>query len=573
MVKNKSINSLGWIIIFFGIILIAISLSFTMLQTGRHTGFNLLQLVGAMIGITILIFGFSLKNTYININIKQKKILILDTQKLFILSLIGIYVLIFLIASNNLLDSFLWYDEAGQFWIGKGLNHYSDPYQNTGGLKAVIENNRLYNLDPGGFSIILHFWSFASNSYIWLRALPYSFFIGTIIAFIYLTNRWIRKLYVGLLLGFLPFLNPTIIYYGFELRAFSMEYLGVLLGIIALETLRTKISRSRLFLWGLILSLFLTSRYSSIVIIFFVSVYVVFLIWKEKCSLKSKIILFLSYSTPILLSLFLVYFLSLRFQNPYIQPLFYLPYLSDNWKILLSIDSLIYLLFLLFLLVMLVLAFRNKSIILIKYRPLLFVTVTTNFFIFMLSFLGRYPWTPYQRWGLPFYILVFLCLAAFLGEILIHLTSKPTNLEYILFIIIIIMGFYIRRDYLTLSEKKSPQLVCLENVIFNDYQKIYIDHWASPEIRYLFEYGDFQNLTDDIYPKRFNFSKGPIHNRDKDSIEFSEVDWNTTQANQIDNDKYDLLIVPALSEYINNDMFKLLEGCSIEAGVYVQNNH
>ena len=31
----------------------------------------------------------------------------------------------------SLRDPWLWYDESGQFWISKGLNHYSVPYSPT----------------------------------------------------------------------------------------------------------------------------------------------------------------------------------------------------------------------------------------------------------------------------------------------------------------------------------------------------------------------------------------------------------------------------------------------------------
>ena len=38
--------------------------------------------------------------------------------------------------------------------------------------------------------ILLHFWSKISNSYIWLRLLPFIFFIGSIISIIYLFKKW-----------------------------------------------------------------------------------------------------------------------------------------------------------------------------------------------------------------------------------------------------------------------------------------------------------------------------------------------------------------------------------------------
>ena len=251
--------------------------------------------------------------------------------------------------------------------------------------------------------------------------------------------------------------------------------------------------------------------------------------------------------------------------------MYYLPYLRDNWKLLISPGHLMYLVFLLFLLILLFIALRSQPKLLHKYRPLLFVTVSSNMFVLLLSFWGKYPWTPFQRWGLPFYILVFLCLAAIIGELLTQITHEPTNLEYALFIVIIVLMFYIRSGNLTLSENRSSELVCLENINFNNFQNIYVDSWASPELRYLFENGDFRLLANGIYPQRFDFTKGINHIIFRAGISDggSEEDWNQAQAERVEVNNYDLLIAPGISQFIINERWTLFEGCSIEAGVYI----
>lgn len=80
------------------------------------------------------------------------------------------------VAFKNFSNPFFWYDESGQFFISKGLNHYSEPFAIPQGFGQVLENNRNFNLDPGGFSFLLYFWSMVSNSAGFLRVLPFLFF-------------------------------------------------------------------------------------------------------------------------------------------------------------------------------------------------------------------------------------------------------------------------------------------------------------------------------------------------------------------------------------------------------------
>ena len=81
---------------------------------------------------------------------------------------------------ESLTDWYLWYDEAGQFYISKGLHHNSKPFTSYLGVANVIYNNRYFNLDPGGFSVLLNYWSMGSNHYAYLRLLPLLFFLAFI---------------------------------------------------------------------------------------------------------------------------------------------------------------------------------------------------------------------------------------------------------------------------------------------------------------------------------------------------------------------------------------------------------
>ena len=74
-----------------------------------------------------------------------------------------------------------------------------------------------------------------------------------------------------------------------------------------------------------------------------------------------------------------------------------------------------------------------------------------------------------------------------------------------------------------------------------DYDRIYIDSWESPCIRYLLEYGELQSKNGGIYPDRFTFGK----NR--------KVKMN-------DLIEYDLIIGSVLVRNGFNDNWKLIDG-------------
>jgi len=179
---------------------------------------------------------------------------IAKSDKVFKYLLIGIYSIIFITILHNLRTPYLWFDEAGQFFISKGLNHNSIPYSHPNGLLSVIENNKHYNLDPGGFSVLLHFWSYISNYHIWLRLLPFIFFIGVVCSFIFLSYKWTNNLNIALLIGVIPILTPVVLAMGFEVRAYSMESLGTMLTIVALEHFKKDVTNKYLLVWSCIFS-------------------------------------------------------------------------------------------------------------------------------------------------------------------------------------------------------------------------------------------------------------------------------------------------------------------------------
>lgn len=477
-------------------------------------------------------------------------------NKLFLFVIIGAYLISLLIISKNIFTPYLSYDEAGQFFISKGLNHDSIPFEKEKGLTYVVKSNSFYNLDPGGFTILLHFWTKISNSHIWLRLLPFSFFIGIILSFIYLSHLWLKNLNIAILMGFIPILTPVILSMGFEVRAYSMESFGTIISIIVLEKLKNQISNINLFLGSCVLSFFMTSRYSEIVIVFIVSLFVLYYIFNSNLVFKKKLLASVVFIIPLISTLIYIYFYALIFQNKNLDAVDYLPYLSNSRSILLVPKNLIFLCLILLLIILLFL--KKRYIIIKKYEIPLIVTISVNILFIILSFLGKHPWDPFSNRCISLFILMILCISALLGELLIPLVESPEVLKYYFLVSIIILSLNSRKNFLLIRLNKNNTYYNFQRITLSDYDKIYVDCGEAPTIRYLFEYGNLKAKQGLSYPDHFTFGKYGRHGFYEGQK--SVRDYYKDQQKMNDLLEYDLLITPGLAKYGNNDKWKLIDG-------------
>lgn len=459
---------------------------------------------------------------------------------IFYVTIIGLYSIVIVFSYLYKMDPYLWFDEAGQFWISKGLNHDSDPLAPMGDLFDVIRNNSNYNLDPGGFSLILRVWSSISNHYLWLRTLPFMFFIFTILGWIYLSYRWTKDKKIALLLGFVPIMVPMLFNEAFELRAYSMEVLGCIVGCIALDSLLRQVSFIKLLFWSCVLSFFITSRYSYVVVAFFISTYILYIIFKQSKTLKIKLLQTIVYAFPLLVTLVWIYVVSMRLQNPNLSALSYLPYLSNNIKLLYRTDSLW--LFLNLLIIAWITYIKRNSELIKPYIGLVYVTIATNLIFIIISFLGIHPWSVETTRCISMITLVYISLTAILGNVLNYAISK-VNIYFLLIGIIGIQFLSLYRSDISQSRERQNALTNYKQVNI-DSAYVYVDRWESPCMRYQFEYGNLQgNKT---YPYNFTFKKFVSHRLDSllDLHEFYR-----TQPNIDELEQYDLLIVPEMYKY------------------------
>lgn len=465
--------------------------------------------------------------------------------KYYIPFFVGVYIVFFLAISKNLFTPYLWYDEAGQFWIAKGLNHDSEPFTAEKGVLDVIENNKYYNLDPGGFGILLHYWTFISNHHVWLRMLPFLFFIGVVLSFVYLSFLWTKNSKVAILMGLVAILSPKLLYMGFELRAYSMECLGTAMGIIALEKLNTGITYRKLLMWSCVFAFFMTSRYSEILILYIVSLYILYLITKSKLTLAQKGLSILLYSLPLLLTLAYVYFFALIFQNNDLLELYYLPYLSNDISILIEPQNILALLFIILLIVLFYQ--RHKYPLLEKYQSLVFVTVFSNVLFIILSVLGKHPWSLSSFRCISLIMLFTICFVAFCGEIILKVFEKSTDIIYSLCYVIAVFTFYVTSDNLFIRNRLAYNAFYSKYIYDNftivnleKYSRIFVEYGEGPFIRYLYEYGKLSTRKKGIYPDKFTFQKGLGHTISKNKPKYKDVTLNTLLG-------FDLIIMPSES--------------------------
>lgn len=439
------------------------------------------------------------------------------------------------------MSPYLWFDDAGQFWISQGLNHDSAPLSPTGGLMDVITNNAGYNLDPGGFGIILHYWSMISTNYIWLRSLAFLFFILSTLVLGYLGYVWTTKVNIGIWACFVPFFISMIYYHGFSVRAYSMEVLGCMICILAVHNLQKGISFRKLLGWSVIIAFFLTSRYSFSVVAFVTSLYVIFLISQSNNPIKTKLRMTLVYAIPLLVILVLIYLFALRYQNPEIKSLNYLPYISSNWKVIFHKASLRHL-FYLFVIIWITYIFRGSDI-LTKYKGLIFITIATNVLFFILSCFDMHPWDGGIYQCISMITLVIISITALWCELIKHVYDK-IHIQYILLAFICLQLANYKTDKIS-----PPWLNDGENLLSDWNQlhitneKIYIDHWQSPCVRYLIEYGVLKGTPN--YPQNFTFV---TYSQDNDNASLGLIEWYEKTQPDLNElyEKYDILVVPEL---------------------------
>jgi len=415
------------------------------------------------------------------------------TSYYFPISLICIVIIINIYMFHS---EYLFYEEAQTFFTSQGIDVSSKFFTPPGDVFDVIANNNKYNMDPGGFNILLHLWQKLSLNILWIRLLPIFFFLS----FLYFFGKVFYKifgdikfsLYVCLIPLFLPMLAPISV----RLRAYSMEALGVVLSVFFLIKLYKNISIKNLLCYSIILSILISSRYSLLLLVFIQTNFVIYKIITNKSKFKNKIFQLLAYSIPLIFSVSLIFFFTLINQNPSLNHGHaYMPFLgSDPLSLFKGIN-----LFYSFILITIFYFYYHMRLkINENFKILLIFTLISNTFFILLSLINIHPWSIHAptRLNVVFILtlLSIICLFYYFTKEYIYNISltKFSNYFSLLGVFTIIIYFLIldnkmesnwRRNNIISELKKMDQDSRLD--FYNNF--FIIDPVTYGVIKYIFE--------------------------------------------------------------------------------------
>lgn len=462
------------------------------------------------------------------------------------------------IITLNLRQPYLWYDEAVQFWIAKGLNPDSAPFSTPKGLMAVFESNRYYNLDPGGFGFLLHGWTYITHDATGMRLLPFSFFILSIGVCIYMAWHLTQQKTWAIMGGFIPFLVPVWIHLSAEIRAYTMEALGSILCIAGLLHLQQKISGKRLLFWSLLFCFFMTSRYTEIILVATTSLYVLYLIAQHTKGVKPFLTLATLYGMPLLIVVSFIYVTTMRIQNADANSLYYLPYLSRKLSMLWDEKNIVFNLIYVVHGILFLLSFFYKPLHL--FRPIFFMSIASNTVIIFLSIKGLHPWSSANSRCMSLVIIQTTCTALALIALSAAWLNRYSSWLCLLAIGSIFLSIYNDRNRLfkRYYNKKNIYYAFKEHTLSSD-KKIYADYFEVPCVKYLFEYGhpEFQKKLN--YPSQFTLALCTRHGF-TEGAKSPYFDYLKTQPTMNELQAYDWLLTPQLNGKGNNDAWMLMPG-------------
>lgn len=470
-----------------------------------------------------------------------------------------LYLVVLKNVSPNIRYRFLWYDEAAQFWISKGINTFAYPNTKEGEIIDVITKNRLGTFEPPGFALLLNLWTKFSNDPLWIRVLPFLFFMGVILLVISLSYSIGKQFNVAILMGFIPFLNPTILHMSTEIRPYALEMLGAMVCIYGVNCLKNNLGTKNLLLWSFIFSLFLFSRYSIFIVTFVSSLYVLLLISKESLNKNEIIKKYIFYTLPQLIASYIVIRYNLFYQNPSLGQMNYLPYLNNDISIIFKPINLIYIFFLLISIAG-TLIFRRCNFIK-ETSHLIFIIIFSNILFFVLSLLGFHPWSADNNRSISMILLTLALFILILNKLmsLIYVNSSLKLFSFLSLLgLIFILG--IKKNSLVTRYGEYVEMTYL-NIEYSKFSKIYVDLWIAPYTRYLFEYGKLKKVQSG-YPHNFHLPIDTQEIKPQDRIKLNAKDWKKDIPEMNTLLDYDLVVGPMVSTKANKSMWKPIQNGS-----------
>lgn len=435
---------------------------------------------------------------------------------------------ILVVSYISLSNRFLWFDEAGQLWISLGLNHFSAPFSPRGTLLDVLQNNSFYNMDPGGFSVLLSLWSLVSTNIIFVRTFPFLLFLGFCILLSIITKNETKSTFLSIFVFTLPFVLPYLTNKVAEVRGYGMEEFGVFISVYLLMRIKQKTTYTRILMLGIVLAFFCTSRYSFILFSLAIS-FRLFTILLQEGTDKRRVLAYTTlYAIPLIVMVGLIYFYMMSVQNGGAKKLHYGGYILSEPQLLISPMSFLFYANIIYL----VYLSKNKK----RIPEIMLVAVLVGIVFFVASCADKYPWSTIRTMPV-FALLVFsLCISFFVNT---NIKIGPMRLALTLTTLSLFAFWITFYKELHKAEVQANE----EMEEFIDYidkapkQKYYVVSYYNPMIRCYFEMGQ-GNKDNAFYPEKLYLQKAKkfafsINDRYKDKgpdeveadIYFMPQDW------------------------------------------------
>lgn len=400
-----------------------------------------------------------------------------------------------------LTNPYLWFDEAGQFWISLGLNHFSEPFAAHGTISDVIEGNRYYNMDPGGFSVLLHLWLQVSTNTVFVRLLPWLFFVVAC-TLMYKTCKYETddRLFAVFMFT-LPFLMIYVANKSAELRAYSMEMMGIMASVYMLTRVKNHLTVGNLLALSAILAFTCTSRYASVIAAFALSIRVVYLLYKQD-DFKGFLAKVAVYAAPLLLAVGVIYIGMMSIQNANAEKMPYSEYIFSSPSLLVKPMSL---LFYAFLAVCWYVSRKEGELSEISKCALIVAVV---FFLF--SAVDKFPWNMIRT--MPTTILL---LNGLLTELMKMAGSRKRAVYFFMAGLLTVMSVFwvVMFGRLHRGDRIDPQMQEWQTLMASEKpEKIFVSSGLNPCLRHYYEHGAGKAMQQqEGYPERLFLQKGGRH--------------------------------------------------------------
>jgi hypothetical protein len=410
-----------------------------------------------------------------------------------------------------LFNPYLWFDEAGQFFISLGIDHWAPPFTRPGGWHSVMDRNNRYLFDPIGFTFLLRLWENVSTNAIWLRTLPFLGFLGMLVSgYCLLRKARVERNLALLLIALLPS-SPLLYQFAGELRPYSFEAWGALFAAWVWYDLQERKTASRSLLLGSGMALFLLIRYP-----FVLAAGVTGLLvlcrglsngWYRQSGWWRELA---AYAVPQIFMGVIVYIACIRHQpiSPQAPPYAMASTLKYNPAFLLHPWTLLNHGFL---------ALFGITLVLIKPNRDLFkrlapwgawsLGLLTCFTLF--SLLGKLPSDPSSRWAIALNVMTMVCLLLVLAVLAEWLSFR---LQVVFAFLVFLIAQY-RPALQTIRWANEQPTGRIKGPVFvrelREYSKVTTEpivcgSGSNPEVRYLFEWGSLKPYQKECsYPGNF----------------------------------------------------------------------